>query len=102
MAAGAAARCYIIGMGPLFPVPAHPAFIGPQGLAGCLVAGVLAGALSALLTLGVYAAEDAFQKLPIHWMWWPALGGLVIGLGGLVFPQALGVGYGTIGSLLQG
>src|SRR6185295_7589936 len=55
-----------------------------------------------LLTLAVYAAEDSFQKLPIHWMWWPALGGVVIGLGGLVFPQALGVGYDTIGALLQG
>jgi CIC family chloride channel protein len=40
--------------------------------------------------------------LPIHWMWWPAIGGLAIGLGGLVFPQALGVGYDTIGGLLQG
>ena len=67
-----------------------------------MAAGLLAGALSALLTLAVYAAEDGFQKLPIHWMWWPAIGGLVIGLGGLVFPQALGVGYDTIGSLLQG
>ncbi|HEV7500171.1 MAG TPA: chloride channel protein, partial [Vicinamibacteria bacterium] len=101
-ATGAAARRYIIGMGPLFPVPAHPAFIGPQGLLGCVVAGLLAGALSALLTLAVYAAEDAFLKLPIHWMWWPALGGLVIGIGGLVFPEALGVGYDTIGRLLQG
>jgi CBS domain-containing protein len=50
----------------------------------------------------VYGSEDAFQKLPIHWMWWPAIGGLVIGLGGLIFPQALGVGYDTIGALLQG
>src|SRR5262249_14128745 len=50
----------------------------------------------------VYGAEDAFMRLPIHWMWWPAIGGLVIGLGGLVFPQALGVGYDTIGALLQG
>jgi CBS domain-containing protein len=63
---------------------------------------VLAGALSALLTLAVYAAEDAFRLLPIHWMWWPALGGLVVGLGGLIFPPALGVGYDVIGSLLQG
>jgi len=89
-------------MGPLFPVPPHPAFIGPEGLAGCVTAGLLAGGLSALLTLGVYAAEDAFAHVRIHWMWWPALGGVVIGLGGLVFPQALGVGYDTIGSLLQG
>src|SRR6185503_6404374 len=101
-AAGAAARRYIIGMGPLFPVTPHPAFIGPEGLAGCVIAGLLAGGLSALLTLAVYAAEDAFAHIPTHWMWWPALGGLVIGLGGFIFPQALGVGYDTIGSLLQG
>jgi H+/Cl- antiporter ClcA len=101
-ATAAAARRYIIGMGPLFPVPPHPAFIGPEGLAGCVTAGLLAGGLSALLTVGVYAAEDAFARVRTHWMWWPALGGLVIGLGGLVFPQALGVGYDTIGSLLQG
>jgi CIC family chloride channel protein len=97
-----AARRYILGLGPLFPVPAHPVFIGPQGLMGCVIAGVLAGALSVLLTLAVYAAEDFFLRLPVHWMWWPAIGGLVIGLGGLIFPQALGVGYDTIGALLQG
>jgi H+/Cl- antiporter ClcA len=101
VAAGAARR-YILGMGPLFPVPAHPAFIGPQGLFGCVVCGLLAGLLSAALTAAVYAAEDGFAHLPVHWMWWPALGGLAIGLGGWVFPQALGVGYETIGQLLQG
>ncbi len=100
--AAAATRRYIIGMGPLFPTPPHAVFIGPQGLAGCILVGLLAGALSALLTLAVYAAEDAFQKLPIHWMWWPIIGGFVVGLGGLIFPQALGVGYDMIGSLLQG
>src|ERR1044071_3077799 len=88
-ATAAAVRRYIIGVGPLFPVPPHPIFIGPGGLLGCVVVGLLAGGLSALLTLAVYAAEDAFQLLPIHWMWWPALGGLVIGIGGLVFPEAL-------------
>jgi chloride channel protein, CIC family len=97
-----AARRYILGLGPLFPVPAHPVFIGPEGLLGCLIVGIAAGALSALLTLGVYAAEDIFQKLPIHWMWWPAIGGLFVGIGGLIFPQALGVGYDTIGLLLRG
>jgi chloride channel protein, CIC family len=99
-ATAATVRRYIIGIGPLFPTPPHPAYIGPAGFAGCVVAGLLAGALSALLTLAVYAAEDAFRLLPIHWMWWPAIGGLVIGLGGLIFPQALGVGYDTIGALL--
>ena len=101
-AAAAASRRYIIGMGPLFPTPPHAAVIGLEGLLGCILVGVLAGALSALLTLAVYAAEDLFLKLPIHWMWWPILGGLAVGVGGLIFPQALGVGYDTIGSLLQG
>jgi chloride channel protein, CIC family len=101
-ATACAARRYLLGLGPLFPVTAHPVFIGFAGLGGCVVAGIAAGALSALLTLGVYAAEDLFRKLPIHWMWWPAIGGLFVGIGGLIFPQALGVGYDTIARLLQG
>ena len=101
-AAAGAARRYLMGLGPLFPVPAHAAFLGPAGLAGCVVAGLAAGLLSALLTQAVYGTEDLFRKLPIHWMWWPAIGGAVVGLGGLVFPQALGVGYDVIGQLLQG
>jgi len=101
-ATAGAARRYILGLGPLFPVPAHHEFIGPEGLLGCVICGLLAGVLSMLLTGAVYAAEDAFAKLPIHWMWWPAIGGLVIGLGGVIFPQALGVGYDTIASLLHG
>jgi CBS domain-containing protein len=95
-------RYYIIGMGPIFPTAPHPAFIGVGGLLGCVVVGLVAGLFSMLLTNAVYASEDAFQHLPIHWMWWPAIGGLVIGLGGLIFPQALGVGYDTIGALLAG
>ncbi|HJZ65448.1 MAG TPA: chloride channel protein [Candidatus Acidoferrum sp.] len=101
-AVAAVLRRYILGLGPLFPVPEHPLFIGAKALASCALVGILAGGLSALLTLSVYAAEDAFQKLKVHWMWWPAIGGLAIGLGGLIFPQALGVGYDTIGGLLQG
>ncbi len=95
-------RRYILGFGPLFPVPVHPLHIGPVSLLGCALAGLLAGCLSALLTLSIYIVEDAFHKLPIHWMWWPLIGGLAIGLGGMVFPQALGVGYDTIAALLQG
>ncbi|MCC7233924.1 MAG: chloride channel protein [Bryobacterales bacterium] len=97
-----ATRRYLLGVGPLFPVPPHPVFIGPSGLLGCVVAGLLAGLISVALTKAVYTAEDAFERLPIHWMWWPAIGGLVVGLGGLIFPQALGVGYETIGALIQG
>jgi CIC family chloride channel protein len=95
-------RRHLMGMGPIFPVPVHPAFVGYEGLLGCAFVGLLAGGFSALLTGAVYAAEDAFQRLPIHWMWWPALGGLVIGVGGWIFPQALGVGYDVIATLLTG
>ena len=99
--AAAAARRHILGLGPIFPVPPHATYIGADGLLGCVVVGLLAGVLSAVLTAAVYAAEDAFGKLPIHWMWWPAIGGLAIGVGGLLFPQALGVGYDVIAGLLQ-
>jgi H+/Cl- antiporter ClcA len=101
-AVAAALRRYLLGPGPLFPTPPHPLMLGPAGLLSCVAVGVVAGALSGLLTRAVYAAEDAFHKLPIHWMWWPAIGGLVVGVGGLIFPQALGVGYDTIGQLLHG
>ena len=101
-AVAAVARYYLLGAGPLFPVPPHAAFIGLGGFLCCLVVGALAGILSAMLTFFVYASEDVFRRFPLHWMWWPAIGGLVIGLGGLIFPQALGVGYDTIGTLLHG
>jgi len=101
-ATACALRRTLLGTGPIFPVPTHAALIGPVGLGGCVLAGLAAGILSALLTVGVYACEDAFKKLPIHWMWWPAIGGVFVGLGGLIFPQALGVGYDTIATLLQG
>lgn len=97
----AVVRRYIIDVGPLFPVEAHPSFIGPAGVLGCVLAGLLAGGLSVLLTQAVYASEDAFEHVPLHWMWWPAIGGLVIGIGGWLFPPALGVGYDVIGQLLQ-
>ncbi len=98
----AAARRYLMGVGPIFPSPPHPLFIGPLGLLGCVLCGILAGLLALVLTHAVYGAEDAFGKLKAHWMWWPALGGLVIGLGGFIFPQALGVGYDVIEALLRG
>jgi chloride channel protein, CIC family len=101
-ASAAAMRRYILGVGPVFAVPTHSLALDWHGLVGCVIAGLLAGVLSALLTNAVYASEDAFHHLPIHWMWWPAIGGLIIGVGGLVFPQALGVGYDVIERLLQG
>ena len=103
-AAAAVVRRYILGSGPLFPVPDVDiaAATAPMILLSCSFVGLAAGALSAMLTAAVYAAEDAFAKLKLHWMWWPALGGLVVGFGGLVCPQALGVGYDQIQALLLG
>ena len=101
-ATAALLRRYIIGEGPIFPTPPHAVHFGPGPLAACLLVGLLAGGLAIVLTTAVYAAEDTFHRLPIHWMWWPAIGGVVVGAGGLIFPQALGVGYGTIGDMLKG
>nr|WP_092885664.1 chloride channel protein [Actinopolymorpha cephalotaxi] len=68
----------------------------------CVVSGVVSALLAVVATLLVYASEDAFRRLPIHWMWWPAIGGLVIGIGGLIQPRALGVGYDVIDAELTG
>jgi len=63
--------------------------------------GLVAGLGSAVLTALVYGCEDLFQKFPLHWMWWPAIGGLVVGLGGLIEPAALGVGYDNLQAMLD-
>lgn len=93
---------YVFAPGPLFAVPPHPSVFGITGILAAMVCGLGAGLLSAAMTSSVYLFEDLFKQLTIHWMWWPALGGLVIGLGGLVDPHALGVGYDSIGDLLNG
>ena len=95
------ARTYIGLPSPLFP------FAGTMSTTllavGCWVfVGLCSGLLSGCLTQLVYACEDGFLKLPIHWMWWPMLGGLVVGIGGLIDPRALGVGYYNIAQMLQG
>jgi chloride channel protein, CIC family len=95
VAVGALWRPYLIGTGPLFPYGGDPA-IPWWGLGLCAAVGLVAGSQSAL------GVEDLFRKLPIHWMWWPALGGVVVGIGGLIDPAALGVGYQNIRALLGG
>lgn len=86
---------------PLFPF-AGGMEISLAGLLGWAFIGLCGGLLSGLLTQLVYRCEDAFLKLPVHWMWWPAIGGVVVGLGGLVEPNALGVGYDNIARMLDG
>jgi H+/Cl- antiporter ClcA/CBS domain-containing protein len=100
-AVAAALRVPLLGEGPIFPTPAHPA-MSSQELICALAIGIVAGFGSGVLTWLVYTAEDAFAKLPFHYMWWPAIGGLFVGIGGLLYPRALGVGYDTIADLLQG
>ncbi|MGH6968218.1 MAG: chloride channel protein [Stellaceae bacterium] len=94
-------RPLLMGSDVLFPMATSPALpVVGLLLAGAL--GIIAGLASGLLTQMVYASEDLFRRLPIHWMWWPMLGGAVIGLGGLIEPHALGVGYDNIAALLHG
>ena len=100
-AVAGAVRVPLLGAGPIFLVSPHSA-LAWQELLLALAIGVAAGFASGGLTWLVYAFEDLFAKLPIHYMWWPVIGGLCIGLGGLAFPRALGVGYDTIGDLLNG
>ncbi len=94
-------RPWLVGAWPLFPhagIPAMPWW----GLALCAAVGVVAGLQSAITTGGLYWVEELFEKLPLHWMWWPALAGIVVGVGGLIDPAALGVGYDNIQALISG
>jgi H+/Cl- antiporter ClcA len=88
---------------PLFPIPVHAA-LGGLALLGAAAVGLLVGLAAWVMTQAVYGAEDLFKRLTphLHWMWWPMLGGLVIGIGGLIDPRALGVGYDTIHAELLG
>jgi CIC family chloride channel protein len=95
-------RAPLLGSGPIFPVSS--AGMAPTPLIDllCVAAGIIGGLLAVVVTALVYFSEDQFARLPLHWMWWPAIGGLIIGLGGLVEPRALGVGYDVIDELLTG
>jgi H+/Cl- antiporter ClcA/predicted transcriptional regulator len=93
------ARAAFFGVEPLFALQTTP----PHALAlgSCVLAGLLSGALACGLSSALYKVEDLFGRLPLHWSWWPALGGLVVGIGGYFEPRALGVGYDVIGDLLH-
>lgn len=97
------ANAHLVMPQPLFPIPAHAPLAG-WNLLGAAAVGIACGFAAWLLTQAVYRFEDLFQRLKghVHWMWWPIMGGLIIGLGGLVDARALGVGYGTIHAELLG
>ena len=95
-------RGFLLGTAPVFPVAAPPLHLTPLVCLCAAAVGLSGGILAVAATWLVYKAEDGFNRLPFHWMWWPAIGGLVIGVGGLIEPQALGVGYDVIDELLTG
>ncbi len=66
-----------------------------------LLIGAIVGVASVGVTRCVYGIEDLFDKLPIHWMWWPAIGAIPVGIIGHFQPQTLGVGYENISNILM-
>ena len=94
-------RPALIDSGPLFPVH-HTIAIDAPLIAIALGMGALAGGQASLLSALLYRVEDGFGRLPVHWMWWPAIGGLAVGMGGLIDAHVLGVGYESIRALLEG
>jgi H+/Cl- antiporter ClcA/CBS domain-containing protein len=100
-AAACGAHIALVGPQPAFTMPVVAAPSG-SALALYIGIGVVAGAVSTVVTRAVYAVEDLFEKLPIHWMWWPALGGVVVGAVGWFAPHTMGVGYDNIDRILQG
>jgi len=94
-------RSLLLEAGPVFPMPSF-SMINPSSFVAIIGLGFLLGLISVVVTKSVYAIEDAFEKLPLHWMWWPAIGGLVVGIVGLIEPRSLGVGYENITMALSG
>jgi len=98
---GAAGHHVLFDAGPVFPMPDLKT---PSNTALAIYSGIglVTGFLSLGLTKIVYFVEDSFEKLPVHWMWWPALGGLAVGVIGYFAPHTLGVGYDNIINVLSG
>ena len=96
-------RRLLLDAGPLFPMPSMAGIVTPRSVLAALAVGVIGGLVALMLSRAVYAGEDFFEHyLPVHWMWWPAIGGVLIGLGGLIYPHALGTGYDVIAALVGG
>ena len=98
-ATATAVRMAASGSAPVFPMSNAVEPPGPA-LATYVVIGALVGLASVLVTRSIYWVEDAFEKLPVHWMWWPALGGIAVGAVGYLSPRTLGVGYENIDHML--
>ena len=99
---GAAGHHFLFGSGPVFAIKKFIEAPSNTALLTYSVIGISIGLLSVLVTKIVYLIEDGFEKLPIHWMWWPAIGGLAVGIIGYFAPHTLGVGYENITNILSG
>ena len=99
---GAAGHYFLFEPGPVFAFHQVIAVPSDKALLFYSMMGLVIGVLSILVTKSVYFIEDAFERLPIHWMWWPALGGIGVGVVGYFAPRTLGVGYDNIVSILSG
>jgi H+/Cl- antiporter ClcA len=101
VALAAAMRFALHGAAPFFALADLPV-VSAGAIAGYAVLGGVVGILGVGVTKAVYSVEDLFEKLPIHWMWWPAIGGLAVGLVGVWSPRTLGVGYENITDVMAG
>lgn len=99
---GAAGHHFLFSAGPVFPMAAAVEIPSNTALLVYSIIGILTGVISVFVTKMVYLVEDGFEKLPIHWMWWPAIGGVAVGIVGYFAPHTLGVGYENITGLLTG
>jgi CIC family chloride channel protein len=97
-----AVRRLLLGPEPLLQMVPTGAPVYHMAMLGALAVGIVAAFVAVGLSKAVNFSEEMFTHLPMHWMWWPAIGGLGVGLGGLVFPQALGVGYSVIQQMISG
>jgi chloride channel protein, CIC family len=98
---GAGMHSFLFGSQPVFSIPAL-AVPSEHALFIYIVLGLLTGVIASGISKSVYAIEDLFEKLPIHWMWFPAIGAVAIGITGYFAPQTMGVGYENIRNLLTG
>ncbi|MBZ4187954.1 chloride channel protein [Niabella sp. 3A5MI-3] len=99
---GAAGHHFLFSTEPVFAIQQPLATPSNTALFLYSVEGLLIGLLSVAVTKIVYWLEAAFERLPIHWMWWPAIGGLAVGIIGYFYPDTLGVGYNNITNVLSG
>jgi CIC family chloride channel protein len=95
-----AVHMQLLGAGPMFKVAAMD-FDIPRALPFYLLLGAICGLAAVGFSKLLYWTEDQFEKLPIDELWWPAIGALGLGLIGYFVPRVLGVGYDTIGDILN-